>query len=221
MSPRDKLIKARELINAKQYDEARSLLETVDHPKAVEWLEKLDAVQQRVSAKVPEKVKRVEPEAPAAPVVQVNVVQQAAAGPAIVIRDKGEQGPGCLVQFLWFVTIGWWLSELAIAAGYLLVATVLFMPFGFMLLNKVPYLATLRSFSKEMAVTQEGGIIQIEQKGLKQRSTLLRVIYFLLIGWWFGFIVLELAWLFTASFLLAPVGLRLFAWSPTALTLRR
>ncbi len=39
-----KFIAARELINEKQYDEARSILKTIDHPTATEWLRKLDEI---------------------------------------------------------------------------------------------------------------------------------------------------------------------------------
>lgn len=44
---RDKMFEARDLIQAKRYSEARSLLVTIDHPKAYEWLQKLDDVEAR------------------------------------------------------------------------------------------------------------------------------------------------------------------------------
>ncbi len=39
-----KMLAAKELIDEKHYDEARAILRSVDHPKAVEWLEKLDKI---------------------------------------------------------------------------------------------------------------------------------------------------------------------------------
>lgn len=39
-----KMLAAQELIREKRYDEARAILRAVDHPKAVEWLEKLDKI---------------------------------------------------------------------------------------------------------------------------------------------------------------------------------
>lgn len=39
-----KMQAAKELIEAKQYDEARSILKTIDHPTARFWLAKLDAL---------------------------------------------------------------------------------------------------------------------------------------------------------------------------------
>src|SRR5258708_1944031 len=40
-----KMIEARDLIKNKRYAEARKILETVDHPKAKEWLTKLDEIE--------------------------------------------------------------------------------------------------------------------------------------------------------------------------------
>ncbi len=41
---RAKFEAARELIQAKQYEEARALLKTIDHPMATEWIDKIDAL---------------------------------------------------------------------------------------------------------------------------------------------------------------------------------
>ena len=38
------LERARDLIKAKRYDEARAILQPLDHPLAEQWLHKLDAV---------------------------------------------------------------------------------------------------------------------------------------------------------------------------------
>src|SRR4051794_17202967 len=35
---------AKELIDEKRYDEARTILKTIDHPTAAKWLNKLDAI---------------------------------------------------------------------------------------------------------------------------------------------------------------------------------
>jgi hypothetical protein len=53
MDTREQLAKARELIQARRFDQARALLQQIDHPKATEWLVKLDEVapQKRKAAK--------------------------------------------------------------------------------------------------------------------------------------------------------------------------
>lgn len=138
----------------------------------------------------------------------------------IVIRDK-DGGPGCLTQVVWFVFIGWWLSQLAVLAGYALVITVILMPFGFALLNRVPKLATMRSFDEEINAQYKDGVLVVERSQKEQRHWFTRLVYFLVIGWWFGLLVLELAWLFTSTLVFAPIGLSLFRFAPKALTLHR
>jgi hypothetical protein len=44
MSTEDQLQRARELIKAKRYDDARKLLWKIDHPKAKQWLERIDGI---------------------------------------------------------------------------------------------------------------------------------------------------------------------------------
>lgn len=50
---REKMQRARELIEAKRYDEARRILRTVDHPTAREWLAKIDAKTAQKPAQKP------------------------------------------------------------------------------------------------------------------------------------------------------------------------
>ncbi len=52
---------ARELIQAKQYDEARILLKTIDHPKAAEWIAKINALSPPGTAMVANEPAPVQP----------------------------------------------------------------------------------------------------------------------------------------------------------------
>ena len=67
----DKMLQARDLIKQKRYAEARAILKTVNHPKAQEWLAKLD---------------EIDPEFPEVP-------QQRAKAPK---KQREKSGPGCL-----------------------------------------------------------------------------------------------------------------------------
>ena len=182
MSVKEQMQQAQALIKQQRYDEARALLVQVDHPKATEWIAKIDSLLGQVLA--PEKPKNEPLEFPtpvASPVpapppsVQVNVTQQVTqqAGPSpVVILKDSDSGPGCLVQFVWFLILGAWLSQAAIIVGYILVLTFLLLPAGLWVLNRVPYLATLRGQAREMAVSQDGGIIRIEHSTKQQRHWL-------------------------------------------------
>lgn len=50
MAVKEQMLKAKALINEKRYDEARKILEKVDHPTAREWLTKLDAIAPKGTA---------------------------------------------------------------------------------------------------------------------------------------------------------------------------
>lgn len=51
---KERMMKARSLIQAMEYEQARAILKTVDHPTAKQWLAKIDAI-------TPEKPKRENP----------------------------------------------------------------------------------------------------------------------------------------------------------------
>jgi hypothetical protein len=44
MSTKDDMLRARDLIKAKRYDEARAILTTIDHPTASDWLDKISGL---------------------------------------------------------------------------------------------------------------------------------------------------------------------------------
>jgi hypothetical protein len=44
-STQDQIVRLRELVQQKRYDEARDILESLDHPKAEEWLRQIEARQ--------------------------------------------------------------------------------------------------------------------------------------------------------------------------------
>jgi hypothetical protein len=47
MSVKEQMSQAKELIQAKRYDEARAILKKVDHPTAKQWIERIDAIKAR------------------------------------------------------------------------------------------------------------------------------------------------------------------------------
>ncbi len=52
------------------------------------------------------------------------------------------------------------------------------------------------------------------------RPLLVRVLYFVLIGWWLTFLWINVAWALNATFVLVPVGLWMLNRVPQALTLK-
>src|SRR4051812_16294217 len=70
-----------------------------------------------------------------------------AQAPSIVIV-QGSHGPGFLVRAVWYVCVGWWLTGLALALGYIAGLTVIGLPVAFMIFNKSGTMLTLRPRSQ-------------------------------------------------------------------------
>ena len=132
-----------------------------------------------------------------------------------------ESGPGCLVQLVWFVFIGWWLGLWAILAAWLLNITIIGLPLGLLILNNIPKIIALQNPRREYEVITRDGKPVLRASGLPQFNFFLRAIYFLLIGWWWSAVWLLVAYLLCATILLLPVGLLMFRYVPLMTTLKR
>jgi len=77
VSLKEQMLKARSLIQAKRYDEARDILQGINHPKAKEWLAKIGGKTSAVS----------KPQKPS-PKTQAKAANKAAAGKS---AKKGSQ----------------------------------------------------------------------------------------------------------------------------------
>ena len=137
----------------------------------------------------------------------------------VVAVQRG--GHGCLVTFLWFVFVGWWLSALWIAIAWVLIVLIIPMPIGLMMINALPKIVSLREPAREYRTTIEGTRVRVEESQLPQYPFLLRALYFILIGWWFSAIWMGIAWLLTATFIGMPLGIWMFNRVPAVTTLKR
>ncbi len=131
----------------------------------------------------------------------------------IVVEDRG---PNLLLRVLWFVLVGWWLAGIASGLAWFLNATVIGLPLGLWLLNRLPTLATLRP--QEHTWRIEG---TVAMRGKEQRSFLLRAVYFLLIGWWFSGLWLAAAYLALVSIIGLPLAFWMYGRVGAVTTLYR
>ena len=130
-------------------------------------------------------------------------------------------GPGCLVQSLWFIFVGWWLGALLISLAWLLNVTIIGLPLGMAILNSIPKILALQSSEKQIrAVSKQGTTIILESE-LPQYNFWLRTAYFVLIGWWWSGIWLGIAYALCATIILLPIGLEMFRLTPAMTTLRK
>jgi uncharacterized membrane protein YccF (DUF307 family) len=95
------------------------------------------------------------------------------------------------------------LAGLLSVVAWALNATIIGLPFGLWIINRLPLAATLRPSSSQYRV--ENGVLR---PGVEQHPFLLRAIYFVLIGWW-----LSGLWMVAAyALLLTIVGMPAAFW---------
>ena len=147
----------------------------------------------------------------------VNVNAQA---PQMVTAPR--QGPGFLARAVWFLLIGWWLTAIMIAIAYVLALSILGLPFAFYLFNRIPAFLTLRGRSKTYQVeTAADGARYLTAANVEQRPMLMRAIWFILVGFWFGAIWMAVAYVLCVLIVTLPFGLAMFNRVGAVMTLLR
>lgn len=221
------LAQAQELIRDGCYYEARQLLEELDDPDARQMLRHLDMVG--VMVEKPKRLSQLlppdEPEKNKRAQVEANVFAQDAfaqnieSGPVVVVNTP--QQPSLLVQGVWFLFVGWWASQLAILTAYLLILSIVGMPLGVMILNRLPGIVALRGPKKELTVRQVNGTTFISHEQRPQYKFWIRAVYFLLCGWWLGLLLVEISWVFMLTLIGLPVAVLIYDYIPRVVSLRR
>ncbi|MEF8786200.1 MAG: YccF domain-containing protein [Haloarculaceae archaeon] len=104
--------------------------------------------------------------------------------------------------------VGWWLTGIWLGVAWVLNLTIVGMPLGIKMINKVPKVLSLKERPLRSEVIDENGTVTIVQSNREQRSLLVRAVYFLLVGWWASGLWMGLAYAATLSL----VGLPLAVW---------
>lgn len=135
----------------------------------------------------------------------INVTAMAAPAAPLVVLAGQNSGPNLLVRALWFLFIGLWLGPLWIALAWLLLVTVIGLPLGLLMINRIPQVMTLKPIRTRTAVTVQNGVMVVSQVRPEQYPFVARAAYFLLVGWWFSLVWLVL----TYTLIVATLGLGL------------
>lgn len=131
-----------------------------------------------------------------------------AQGPVVV-----KQGPGCLIQILWFVFIGSWLGGVAVSAAYFMFVFIVTIPIGVAILNNIPLIMALRQ--PDRLITPYGEV------SVRQHNFLVRALWFIFVGWWLAAIALSVGYFLCMTIIGLPIGFAIFDMVPGMLTLRR
>lgn len=133
-----------------------------------------------------------------------------------------DASPPLLLRILYFILFGWWFTGIWINAAWLLNITVIGLPAGLWMLNRVPQVLTLEPVPAVLeAVIQDGQIITVRTSGVPQHHWIIRLIYFIFVGWWLSLIWSNVAWLLCAIIIGLPVGIWMFNRLPAVTTLMK
>lgn len=133
----------------------------------------------------------------------------------IVIRERGTN---LLVRALYFIVVGIWFSGIWATIAWVLCVTILGLPLGLWMLNRLPQVTTLQSQRSDLVITTDG---RAYRRNIPQHPFLLRAIYFLLIGWWFSALWLAAAWALCTVIIGMPFGFWMFNRVPAVISLAR
>ena len=105
--------------------------------------------------------------------------------PQNVSINEGKS-PNIILRFLWFLLIGWWVGLIVITFASLLQVTIIGIPLALFLYDRIPAIMTLKARHRKLEVFEDArGRLHHRVSGPQQHNILLRIVYFVLIGWWF------------------------------------
>lgn len=107
--------------------------------------------------------------------------------------------PNLVVRVIWFILVGWWLTGILSAVAWAINATVIGLPLGLWIINRLPFVATLRPPGSLYWVDE--GILR---NATEQRTFLLRAVYFILVGWWLSGLWMAVAYVLLLSIIGMP-----------------
>lgn len=140
-------------------------------------------------------------------------MQSVPVAPVVIVQSGG---PNILVRAIWFVLIGWWLGGIVSGLAWLLVVSIIGLPLGLWLINRLPAVITLRPQGQQWRV-QDGVLVQ----GQQQRGFLVRAVWFLLVGWWLSALWMAAAYAALVTIILLPLAFWMYGRVGAVTTLYR
>ena len=127
-----------------------------------------------------------------------------------------------LLRVLWFIFVGWHVTLYWIVAAWVLNVSIIGLPLGLWMLNRVPQVLTLKpAGGYSVADVRDGKVVPVRYEGVRQRFWPWRLIYFLVIGWWFSLGWSLVAWALCACIIGLPFGILMLNRLPAVTTLHR
>jgi uncharacterized membrane protein YccF (DUF307 family) len=147
----------------------------------------------------------------------------------VVVVNVNKSNQSFLMRVLWYIFIGWWLGFFWLNVGYFFCFTVIGLPLGLMMLNRLPWVLTLRPTGQDVNVnvstttstTTNTTTTTVNIGGTQQYSMLVRALYFVFVGSWAGYIWACIGYALCLFIVTIPLGLVMLNRLPAVITLRK
>lgn len=134
--------------------------------------------------------------------------------------EREDTSPSIVLRGVYFLLFGWWASGVWLSIAWLLNVTVVGMPLGIRMINKVPKIVSLKDRRTETKLTEDvAGQITVSRETSDQYSLLLRTAYFLLVGWWASAVWTAIAWLVSITIVGLPIAVWMYDRLPFVVSL--
>jgi uncharacterized membrane protein YccF (DUF307 family) len=127
--------------------------------------------------------------------------------------SAGNQQHSLVVRALWYVFVGWWATGIWLSVAWVLNVTIVGLPLGIKMVNKVPMVLSLKRQTDAKLVTAS--------RGRDQTNLAVRAVYFVLVGWWASLVWMGLAWLVSLTVVGLPVAIWMYNKLPYVVSLYR
>jgi uncharacterized membrane protein YccF (DUF307 family) len=135
-----------------------------------------------------------------------------------VVEDRS--APPLLLRALWFIFVGIWLGGIVTAAAWALNVTIIGLPLGLWIINRIPVVMTLRPIRQTLTRASRGdGSEVVRLSNREQAPFLIRAIWFLLVGWWLSGLWAGLAYLAAVTIIGLPIAYWMYNRLPAVTTL--
>ena len=134
------------------------------------------------------------------------------------VKQAAQQLP-FLLRVIWFFVLGWELAGIWILIAWVFNATLIGLPLGLWMIDRIPQVLTLKTRSGSWIVDQNSGRSHYKPAG--QLSWLIRLPYFILVGWWLSLLWAAFAWLICATIIGLPIGVLMLHALPAVTTLQK
>ena len=141
-------------------------------------------------------------------------------GPA-PMRVQVHTGPGLLVRAVWFIVIGWWLTAFVSVIAWACLASIILLPVGIWLINRVPTVLTLRPRTADLYTWTDASGVHVGTIPIAQQHWVVRGVWFIFVGWWLSAIVMTVGYALVLLVITLPLGLMLYNRVPFAASLYR